>query len=59
MAADGGLDGVLDVSQGVAAAIADRCAERVNRSWRRKIVDGLKGFLIKLIYGLKSAAAYR
>nr|WP_242984343.1 hypothetical protein [Faecalibacterium prausnitzii] len=51
-ASDGGLDGALDTSQNVAAAIADRRAERVHGSRCRKIVDRLKILLIKLIYVL-------
>ena len=55
-ASDGGLDGALDTSQNVAAAIADRRAERVHGSRCRKIVDRLKILLIKLIYRFKSAS---
>ena len=55
-ASNGGLDGALDISQNIAAAIADRRAERVHGSRCRKIVDRLEILLIKRIYGFKSAS---
>lgn len=55
-ASDGSLDGALDTSQNVAAAIADRCTECVHGSRCCKVVDCLKIILVKLVHGFKSAS---